>query len=76
MTDTGEMAQSIKHLLCKLKDLNLDPQFPFKKPVAVMCVYNPCTGKTATAGFLGLSGHLGYKSVNSWYCAISKVESN
>lgn len=76
MIDTGEIAQSIKHLLCKLKDLNLNPEFPFEKPVAVVCVSNPCTRKTETAGFLGLTGHLGYKPVNSWYCTISKVESN
>lgn len=74
MIDTGEMAQSIKHLLCKLKVLNLNPEFPFKKPVAVVCVYNTCTRKTETAGFLGLTGHLAYKPVNSWYCTISKVE--
>lgn len=44
MTDTGEMAQSVKHLLCKHKDLNLDSQSPFKKAVTVVCVCKTITG--------------------------------
>lgn len=62
MIDIGEMAQSIKHLLCKLKVLNLNPEFPFKKPVVVVCVCNTCTRKIETAGFLGLTGPSGIQT--------------
>lgn len=48
------MAQLVKRLLCKHKDLSLIPRTPTKKANYVAHAYNPSAGKVGTNGHWGL----------------------